>query len=110
MFQGSFPLTEDEIFTQSFRRWPNAGCDAPTGFWTANISESPNVAAVCSLSEVLEDSQSVPKRFFLSPRAASGILRRASARGRVLPPRLEGALVALASTNHAAAGKTTRTL
>lgn len=34
----------------------------------------------------------VPRRFYLSPRACSGILRRASKRGKPLPPMLEAAL------------------
>src|SRR5204863_119653 len=55
---------------------------------------SPNVAVGCSLSDVLENH--VPPRFFLSPRAAQGILRRAEKRGRMLPSRLQAALESLA--------------
>ena len=58
---------------------------------TPNISEWPNAAAVCSLSQVLEKG-SIPARFFLSGKACAGILRRAEARGRVLPNALEQAL------------------
>src|SRR5207249_3565471 len=39
----------------------------------------------------------VPPRFFLSPRAARGILRRAEKRGRELPHRLHQALESLAT-------------
>ena len=49
----------------------------------------------CSLSEIVEAR--VPPRFFLSPKAARGILRRAAKRGRELPPALQAALTALAS-------------
>jgi len=45
----------------------------------------------CSLSEVLEDGP-LPTRYFLSSKAASGILRRAEARGKELPPQLQAAL------------------
>src|SRR5208337_4516242 len=69
----------------------------------ASFSESPNAAGVCSLSEVLESH--VPQRFFLSPRAAQGILRRAEKRGRTLPTRLRLALEALSSAADAK-GKT----
>jgi hypothetical protein len=58
---------------------------------TPNISEWPNAAAVCSLSQVLETG-SVPQRFFLSAKACAGILRRAEKRGKRLPQPLEQAL------------------
>jgi hypothetical protein len=62
--------------------------------WMPNISEWPNDAAVCSLSQVLEDS--VGPRYFLSPKACAGILRRAEKRGKTLPPPLAAALEAVA--------------
>jgi site-specific DNA-cytosine methylase len=46
------------------------------------------------LSDILEPH--APPRFFLSPKAAAGILRRAKRRGRELPPHLNQALIALA--------------
>jgi hypothetical protein len=63
---------------------------------TPNISEWPNAAAVCSLSQVLEQG-SIPQRFFLSSTACAGILRRAEKRGKSLPPSLHAALQAVAS-------------
>lgn len=69
---------------------------APRGeCWTLNISASPSDAVRCSLSQVLE--MDVAPRYFLSPRAARGILRRAKERGRNLPPLLKRALTELAS-------------
>jgi site-specific DNA-cytosine methylase len=56
-----------------------------------NISDWPNDAAVCSLSQVLETT-SIPQRFFLSSTACAGILRRADKRGKQLPQQLEQAL------------------
>jgi hypothetical protein len=38
----------------------------------------------------------VPQRFFLSPKACTGILRRAAKRNRKLPEQLRLALVAVA--------------
>ena len=64
---------------------------------TPNISEWPNDAAVCSLSQVLEKG-SIPPRFFLSGTACAGILRRAEKRGRSLPPLLQTALERVAQT------------
>lgn len=62
-----------------------------------NISEWPNAAAVCSLSQVLEKG-SIPQKFFLSAKACAGILRRAEKRGRQLPPLLQTALERVAQT------------
>jgi hypothetical protein len=61
------------------------------GFLTPNISAWPNVAAVCSLWQVLEKG-SIPHRYFLSAKACAGILRRAEARGKSLPEPLQEAL------------------
>jgi hypothetical protein len=59
-----------------------------------NISEWPNDAVVCSLSQVLETT-SIPQRFFLSSMACAGILRRAEKRGKNLPPALHQALTSV---------------
>ena len=66
---------------------------------TPNISEWPNAAAVCSLSQVLEQTL-IPQRFFLSSTACAGILRRAEKRGKALPEQLKQALVAVAGQVH----------
>ena len=76
-------------------------CMAPSetqrgGFSTLNTSAWPNDAAVCSLSQVLETG-SIPARFFLSPVACAGILRRAEKRGKELPEALAMALLAVAA-------------
>ncbi len=78
----------------------------PTGSWTLNTCEwtvtlvpSHSDGAVCSLSDILEDSSSVPQRYYLSPKACSGILRRAEKRGRALPEALREALERVAQ-NH----------
>ncbi|WP_322737117.1 DNA cytosine methyltransferase [Delftia tsuruhatensis] len=67
------------------------------GPWTPNISEWPNDAAVCSLSQALETG-SIPQRFFLSGTACAGILRRAEKRGKTLPAALQQALGAVAAS------------
>jgi hypothetical protein len=61
-----------------------------------NISEWPNDAVVCSLSQVLETGL-IPQRFFLSPTACAGILHRAETWGKKLPDALHHALTAAAS-------------
>ena len=61
------------------------------GPWTPNISDWPNDAAVCSLSQVLETG-SIPQRYFLSGTACAGILRRAAQKKVQLPEALRQAL------------------
>jgi hypothetical protein len=56
-----------------------------------NISDWPNDASACSLSQVLETGL-IPPKFFLSAKACAGILRRAEKRGKELPPALLQAL------------------
>lgn len=66
---------------------------------TPNISEWPNAAVVCSLSQVLETTL-IPQRFFLSSTACAGILRRADKRGKQLPTALHHALRAVAEASN----------
>lgn len=90
-----FPRKKVPTSGRSSKRLPNAGTAWRGEFWTANISESPNDAEECSLSDVLESH--VPQRFFLSVRAATGILRRSARRGKELPLPLRVALQAIAT-------------
>jgi len=89
------PVTKGEILPRSFEGWSNAGMACAGGYLMLDISEWPNAGAVCSLSEVLETD--VPRKYYLSSRAAAGILRRAEKRRRELPPLLLQALQALAT-------------
>lgn len=59
--------------------------------WTLNSGASPREERGSSLSQILEDSPH-PK-YYLSPRACMGILRRAQERGKELPEKLEQALM-----------------
>ena len=54
----------------------------------------PNAEDVYSLWQILEVSP--PRKYYLSRRACLGILRRARARGKELPPPLKAALMAQA--------------
>ena len=55
-----------------------------------NTSESPRDADACFLSQIL--MANVPEKYYLSPKACQGILRRASERGKQLPDILRIAL------------------
>src|SRR5690606_38907054 len=90
--------TEEGTWASSSGRWGNSGMGTPTVCLTLNTSEWPKDAVVCSLSDVLE-TQPVPSRYYLSPKAARGVLRRAEKRGASLPPSLQAALERLAQQN-----------
>lgn len=55
-----------------------------------NTGVSPNVVKESSLSQILMEN--VPEKYYLSPKACLGILRRAEKRGKKLSPVLEMAL------------------
>lgn len=60
------------------------------GASTLNTGVSPRGAKESSLSQILQADP--PLKYYLSPKACLGILRRAFERGKELPPKLEGAL------------------
>ena len=59
---------------------------------TRNTGESPNVAVVSRLSQILEETPQ--GKYSLSAKACQGILRRAERRGKKPPEILERALAA----------------
>jgi hypothetical protein len=59
---------------------------------TGKNAPSRSAGDVCSLLDILE-SRDVPQKYYLSPRACAGILRRAEKRGKALPEMLRVALV-----------------
>ena len=61
-----------------------------TEFSTLNTGVSPNAEQESTLSQIL--LAKVPEKYYLSPRACLGILRRASVRGKELPEVLKKAL------------------
>lgn len=88
--------TVEEILQQSSKGWQNQGrWTLPGQFWIHSGSDWRNDASVCSLSQILEAN--APEKYFLSPTACVGILRRAEKRGKALPERLKAALAAVAS-------------
>ena len=102
MSPASCRVTEDEILVPSSGDWGSSGMGGVTGFsmrnmceWTGLDGLSLKDEGVCSLSEILETGD-VPRRYYLSAKACTGILRRAAKRGKELPPQLARALQAVA--------------
>lgn len=98
MFPDCSAQTVEEIWELSSIRWLNSGMGGPTGHLTHDTSESPSEGVESTLSDILE-APPLPQRFYLSARACAGILRRAERRGKMLPPRLEQALRAMADSD-----------
>ena len=94
--------TKDGTLLPSSGSWGNAGISAPGGFSMPSMPEYHSAAVASSLSDILETGD-VPRRFFLSAKACSGILRRAAKRGKELPPALSAALTAAATSTTPAA-------
>lgn len=73
------------------QEWLEGGRLTPLGeSLMLNIGEYPSVENESTLSEILEDN--VPEKYYLSPKACLGILRRAKNKGRKLPDNLRIAL------------------
>lgn len=62
-----------------------------------NVEEWPNDASVKNLNDILQPDSEVHPRFLLSPKACSGILRRAEKRGCELPKKFREAAERVAS-------------
>ena len=58
---------------------------------TLNTGECPSAARESTLSQILEAN--APEKYYLSPKACAGIIRRAEKRGKTLPDMLREALM-----------------
>lgn len=79
----------------SWEGWQTSGMGGRSVSLTLNTSDWPSDGSACSLSQVLE-TEPVPPKFFLSPTACRGILRRAEKRGKKLPEALAVVLESVA--------------
>ena len=85
-------VTEAGTLEPCSGNWQGSGMGSPTQHLTLKTSESRNAAAASFLSDILEATGDVPRRYYLTAKACSGILRRARSRGKELPPKLREAL------------------
>lgn len=95
MFQASYPVEAGETLGPLSGRWLTSGMASRGECLTLAISEFHSGAVESFLLGVLE-AQPLPERYFLSPKACAGILRRAKKRGKTLPEPLAVALEAVA--------------
>jgi hypothetical protein len=99
MSSGVFPRTTDETSANSWQPLANSGIAWHGAYWTANTPECTSGQwpyrrddAVCGLSDVLMPNHPTLRKYYLSPEALSGILRRESARGKKMPELLKVAI------------------
>ena len=92
MYPVSCQATEEGILVPSSGRFQNSGMGGPTGSWTLSTSACPKDAKESSLSDILQEIQDVPEKYYLSQRACQGIIKRAERRGKALPIHLSQAL------------------
>lgn len=85
------PPTRARTWDECSKSWSASGTAWPGGWLTHKGSALPSDGDVSCLSDVLETGP-VPAKYYLSAKAAAGILRRAERRGRKLPPPLLAAL------------------
>lgn len=88
---GGWTFYKQTILTPSPVALQNSGTAWRGEFLTLSTSEFRNGAVASSLSAILE-TIALPQRFFLTPTACLGILRRAAKRGKRLLAQLEAAL------------------
>ena len=88
-------------------RWGNTGVMWNEVCITGHLAESPHDRTTVSLWGVIEKGE-VPQKYFLSPHAARGILRRVQRLGRDLLPALRQALILLAAADHGGGETPTR--
>ena len=89
-FQGSLIAPKDKISKFSSKRWDNSGMAFHGEYWMQNTLEHHSDAEESTLSEVLEPS--CPPRYFLNQEQLRSLLKRASDRGKSLPPDLKKCL------------------
>ena len=104
-YRDSSPVMAGATWRGSSVRWQNSGMAWRTGCSTLNTSECPAPTTGIHPRSASDPDDvdgrvapSAPQRFYLSARAAAGILRRATKRGRELPAALMTALSASASS------------
>ena len=91
MCQVSYRQMKEEILMSSSRRLMTQGTVWHGECLTLKALESPRNAVECFLSDILETGV-LAQRYYLSPRACQGILRRAKERNKELPQILREAL------------------
>ena len=103
MSQGHYLPTEAQTSGKSSTKWLKQGRVYQNGQCLMhNTLECPKDVEDCSLSLalILQSPADVQKKYYLSSKAAEGILRRANRNGKTLPEKLQLALERVANVVH----------
>jgi hypothetical protein len=95
--RASYPAAGVLISQPSKILWSKSGISSPGECLTQDISERPSVVKESFLSDILETGD-LPQRYYLSPTACAGILKRGERRKKNIPPVLKMALKAVAES------------
>jgi len=90
-----------EVGTGKFK-WTSGGCAFGTDCLLTTVSPAPNAPIASKLGDLIENGK-IADKYFLSPNAAEGILRRVHSQGRTLFGPLEDALARLAESKYSQA-------
>lgn len=105
-------ITKTDISMPECGKWAKSGMVQCGGYKSLgdssmlNIGECPNEENASFLSQVLDAV--VPSKYYLSPKACLGILRRAERRKKELPTELREALISVAMMQEETAEKQTQ--
>ena len=90
-FNKSIVSHKNTIHKNARIRWASGGAAFDDWFFTESVSPAPNIPIEKKLIDVIEKRE-VEGKYYLSPNASKGILRRVSSQGRTLFGPLEDAL------------------
>ena len=97
MFPDCSLQSKEKISKLSSNRWMNSGMVFRGECLTLKTSESPKDAKESLLSEVLETF--VPRKYYLTPRACQGIIKRVERTGKTIPTDLYKQIVEMANSD-----------
>lgn len=86
-----YPVTKEEILESSSERWPTSGILLDGGCLMLNTSEYPSAGSVSSSLADVVQTQPVQQKYYLTVKAAEGVLRRSNRNGKLLPDQLQKA-------------------
>ena len=106
----SCQVTAEGILQPSSQHWGTSGMGGRTVSLTLTTSVSPSGGGESGLLRTVLETGSLPQELYLTSKACAGILRRADAKGRPLPPHLRSALMKVVSSEASEASAPTLTL
>jgi hypothetical protein len=86
-----YPVTTAQILESSSGRWPTSGILSDGGCLMLNTSEYPSAGSVSSSLADVVQTQPVQQKYYLTVKAAEGVLRRSNRNGKLLPDQLQKA-------------------